>query len=316
MAVCATILAIYGHTQLPVTGSDFTNAELGKINDLIGLGGNLRYNGEYSQDDADNSNASFRVDSAQLYVAVTPKDTGLTFYIDQQIAPGAAVNREAWIAYQFGGQHYVKAGKMYLPFGLRLEDDSAFVRQATGFNFDSSDNGIELALEYSQSSVNFFIANGTGAVSNNDDKFLFGVRGEKLFNNFRLGSTAVLNDAENGTEQFFNLYAGANWQAFTFLAELDWIFTEQDNADDIEQLVGLFEVNYAWKKGLNLKFTSEFLDANLDIDNNHETRYSLLLEYAPISNLQLRGGLRISDGIPQQPERSSERFFVQSHLYF
>ena len=306
----------FGHGQLPSGVSDFTSAEVGKISDFLSIGGNLRYNAEHSSDDADNQSSTFRVDSAQLYIAVTPKDTGITFYIDQQIAPGAAVNREAFVMYRFDSSHYIKAGKMYVPFGLRLEDDSAFVRQVTGFNFDSSDNGLELGLDYGQSTINLFVTNGTSSVANNDDKFLYGVRAEHLFSNFRLGTTALVNTADEGEQSMFNLYGGVSFGDLTLLAEVDWINTEQNNADDETQLVGLLELNYQLKQGLNLKFTSEYYDPNDNIEQNHETRLSFVAEYTPISNLQLRVGIRSSEGIPQQPERSGEKFFVQTHLYF
>jgi hypothetical protein len=307
---------IYGHTQLPQKVGDFSSAEMGKISSFLGLGGNLRYNAEHSSDDADNTSSTFRVDSAQLYLAITPTDTGLTFYLDQQVAPGAAVNREAYLQYNFSGQHYIKAGKMYSPFGLRIEDDSALVRQVSGFNFDSSDNGVELGLEFDQATVNFFVTNGTSAVSNNDDNFQYGVRAEKIFSNFRIGSTAVLNTADDADRQLFNLYGGIHWGDFTFLGEVDWITTERATGSDLNQLVGLIEVNYQWMQGLNFKLTGEYFDPDNDIDENHENRVSLVAEYTPISNLQLRTGIRISEGIPQQPQRSTEKFFLQAHLYF
>jgi hypothetical protein len=307
---------IYGHTQLPKKVGDFSSAEMGKISDFLSLGGNLRYNAEHSSDDADNTSSTFRVDSAQLYLAITPKDTGLTFYLDQQVAPGAAVNREAYLQYNFLGQHYIKAGKMYSPFGLRIEDDNALVRQVSGFNFDSSDNGVELGLEFDQATVNFFITNGTSAVSNNDDNFQYGVRAEKIFSNFRIGSTAVLNTADDADRQLFNLYGGLHIGDFTFLGEIDWITTERATGSDQNQLVGLIEVNYQWMQGLNIKLTGEYFDPDNDIDENHENRLSLVAEYTPISNLQLRTGIRISEGIPQQPQRSNDKFFLQAHLYF
>lgn len=307
---------IYGHTLLPVDVSDFTSAEIGKITDSLSVGGNLRYNGQYSQDDANQDAATFRVDSAQVYVAITPKDTGLTLYLDQQVAPGAAINREAYVQYQFSGQHYVKAGKMYVPYGLRLEDDSAFVRQVTGFNFDSSDNGVELGLEYSQASINLFVTNGTSAVSNNDNKFLYGVKAEKLFNGFRIGGTAVINTADQNTQKLWNLYGGFVLGNWTFLSEVNLIQTAQNQGADKEQFVALAEVNYQWKKGWNFKLTGEYFDDDRSFPNNHETRYSLILEYAPLSNIQVRAGLRSSEGIPQQPNRTSELFFLQSHVYF
>jgi hypothetical protein len=307
---------IYGHSQMSVETSDFTSSDMGKITEFLGIGGNLRYNGEYIEDDADNSSQGFRIDSGQLYIAVTPKGSGLTLYLDQQVAPGSALNREAFALYRFDNGHYIKAGKMYVPVGLRLEDDSAFIRQATGFNFDSSDNGVEVGLEYGQTTINLFVTNGTGSVSNNDDKFLFGGRLEHLFSGFRVGSTLLYNDSDSSPVTLFNVYGGAQWKSFTFLAELDWMKTEQMEAEDTELLAGLFEINYEWMKGLNIKFTSEFLDPIRDLGNDHETRYSLLAEYTPISNVQLRGGVRIADSIPQRPERSTETVFLQAHVYF
>lgn len=309
----------YGHNSLPATSSDLSSAEVGKITEWLGVGGNFRYNAEHIQDDADNSASTFKVESAQIYLAVTPKNSPVTFYIDQQVAPGAAINREAFVLYRFSGLNYVKAGKMFVPFGLRLEDDSSFVRQATGFNFDNSDNGIELGLETGKSALSLFVTNGTGSVSNNDDRFLYGMKAEHLFNNFRVGATLVFNDGSNETQSFYNLYAGATWKDFTFLAEVDLINTESTNEEANVQkdvFAALFEINYQVLNGFNLKVTSEFLDPDIDISDNHETRYSVIVEYAPISNIQFRGGVRVSDSIPQRPERASENLFLQTHLYF
>lgn len=306
---------IYGQQMLPEKASEMISPDLGKIADWLNTGANFRFNGQHISDDAGNDASTFTVDSAQVYLAVTPKSSPLTLYIDQQVAPGAAVNREAFVMYRFDSGHYLKAGKMYTPFGLRLEDDSAFVRQVTGFNFDSSDNGVELGLEYTSATINLFVMNGTGAVSNNDDRFLYGVRAEKLFNRFRLGTTAVYNDGEQDSQTLFNIYGGLAWRDFSFLWEVDYIKLSSIDTEQ-EQWVGLFEVNYQASKGLNLKLTSEYFDPDIDQSENQETRYSLVAEYAPISNLQLRAGLRVAESIPQRPQRSSNKFFVQTHLYF
>ncbi|WP_395344516.1 hypothetical protein PN836_007045 [Ningiella sp. W23] len=307
---------MYGHVQLPASMSNMTNADIGKLTDYLSVGGNFRYNAQASRDDADATSSTFRVDSAQVYVAIQPKDSKFSFYIDQQIAPGAAVNREAFVMYKFSGNHYVKAGKMYVPYGWRLEDDTSFVRQVTGFNFDSSDNGVELGLEYDKTIVNFFVTNGTSSVANNDDNFLYGAKIEQLFDGFRVGSTVVLNSADRNEQRYFNVYGGWAWKKFAFLAEANVIQTSQDEGPDVEEFVSLIEANYEVIKGLNLKLTGEYYDPDRDISSNQETRYSVVVEYAPISNLQLRGGIRTSEGIPQQPSRTNDFVFLQTHVYF
>jgi hypothetical protein len=307
---------VYGHIQLPKSMSNMTNADIGKLTDYLSVGGNFRYNAQASRDNAETNSSTFRVDSAQVYVTLQPKDSKFTFYIDQQIAPGAAINREAFVMYKFSGNHYVKAGKMYVPYGWRLEDDTSFVRQVTGFNFDSSDNGIELGLEYDKTIINFFVTNGTSSVANNDDNFLYGAKFERLFDAARIGSTIVVNSADRNEQRFLNVYGGWSWKKLALLAEANIIQTSQDADEDIEEFVSLIEANYEVMKGLNLKLTGEYYDPDRDISNNEETRYSIVVEYAPISNLQLRSGVRSSEGIPQQPSRTSDFVFFQTHVYF
>ncbi len=307
---------VYGHQLLPTKTSDVTTADAGRLAEWIGVGGNFRYNAEHIENDTEQKTSTFKVDSAQLYMVFKPKGSGLSFYIDQQVAPGAAINREAFIMYNFSGNHYVKAGKLYLPFGLRLEDDTALVRQATGFNFDSSDNGVELGLDFATTTINLFVSNGTGAVSNNDDRFLYGIKAEKLFQGFRVGSTAVRNDGLNDQQSIFNLYGGLGVGDFTFLVEADYIINSLSGNIEQKEWVALFEVNYQLLKGLNLKVTSEYFDPDMDIRENQETRYSIVAEYTPISNLQLRAGTRIADSIPQRLERNNEKIFIQAHMYF
>ncbi|MFC3123323.1 hypothetical protein [Agaribacter flavus] len=307
---------LYGHTQLPKEISDIVGADIGEITDYLKIGGNFRYNAQASRNEADESSSTFRVESAQVYVAIQPKNSKFSLYLDQQIAPGAAVNREAFLKYNYASNHYIKAGKMYVPYGLRLEDDTSFVRQVTGFNFDSSDNGVELGLEYDDTTLNFFVTNGTSAVSNNDDKFLFGAKAEHLFGNARVGGTVVVNDSDANEQRFYNVYGGLTWGNWVFLGEANLIETEGITSSSIEELVGLIEANYQLQKGLNVKLTGEYYDPDRGIDENQETRYSLVVEYTPLSMLQVRLGVRSSEGIPQQPSRTNELLFLQSHVYF
>src|SRR5207245_2529057 len=87
----------------------------------------------------------------------------LTVYLDERVSPGAATNRETYAMLWFANKSaYVKAGRMFVPFGLRIEDDTAFIRQVTGTNFNSSDDGVEGGLELGPWSAQVSVTNGAG----------------------------------------------------------------------------------------------------------------------------------------------------------
>jgi len=316
---------IYGQSILPSKANSFDSTKLAKLTQYLSIGADARFNANFQQSDAEKSHVSksFAIESAQLYLHFNIPDSGLSFYFDEQIAPGSAINREAYVMYQFEQNSalqgsYLKAGKLFLPYGLRIEDDSAFIRQATGINFDNSDNGIEYGLNLGQSSINIYLANGTSQASNNDNSFLYGLRVEHLFSTFRIGASAILNDGEQQIKML-NIYAGTQINDFGFLAEMDYLNLAKANTfnqQDISQLAMLVEVNYQWRQGWNFKITAEYFDPDSDVDEDEQTRYSFVTEYTPLSNIQLRLGARFKQDIPQKPTQNYDLVFLQSHFYF
>ncbi len=316
---------IYGQNLLPAKASSYDSGKLARLTQYLTVGADSRFNGTYQKtaQKSDNTSQGFEISSTQLYLNIEIPDSGLSLYIDQQVAPGSAINREALVMYKFEQNNlfdgsYLKAGKLFLPYGLRIEDDSAFIRQATGMNFDNSDNGVEYGVSHKNTSANLYIANGTSQANNNDDSLLYGLRVEHLFSSFRLGMSAVLNDGDQQV-QMLNLYGGTQWKNLTFLAEIDYLTLEKANSftqQDINQLVTLAEVNYQWRQGWNFKLTAEYFDPDQDVDEDEQTRYSFITEYTPSSNVQLRLGLRFKQDIPQKPQQNSDMVFIQSHFYF
>jgi len=313
--------ALYGTQMLPQHAGSGTQFDAGNISDTFRIGANFRAN--YYQHDSDEDSAgdtkTFQTQTGQVYFIFQPKESRFTLYVDEQIAPGSALNREAFILTRFGDSYYLKAGKLMLPYGLRLEDNTAFIRQASGINFQNSDNGVELGLQYTNTLINFAISNGTTGLTNDDKRMQYLGRIEYLHGNWRVGASAIVNDAELGQRRMFNVFGGFNWLGFTFLAEADHIADESVSfvPDTYQkQRVGLFEINRELTKGVNLKFTTEYLDPDSNIAENQRTRNSLLVEYTPFSNLQLRVGLRKGEDIPQRVEDSYRDFFAQLHFYY
>lgn len=314
---------IYGYSQMPVEASDTNNFDFAKISNFVKFGGNLRYDFETSDNDTSDENQnSFNVQSAQIYTEIKAGRDDLSLYLDQQVSPGTALSREAMIIKRFEDGDYLKIGKMMPSLGLRIEDDSAFIRQVTGFNFDNSDNGVEYGLRTDSALFNFFVTNGTNSVSNDDNKFQLGTRAEFYFDEFRIGGAFVFNDGEQGDRQILTIFAAYHWNDFTLMGEVDSVSVKSPNdlnnlgSPTLTELVGLIELNYEIGKGHNMKITGEFYDPDNDLDEDQDIRHSIIYEYTPYSNIQLRFGYRKREAPPQQLDQNVNQAFVQTHFYF
>src|SRR5271154_4029104 len=90
----------------------------GAINNYIAMGGDFRAEATWSSGTA--ASSAFNTEQARIYLGITPIPDRVLLYIDEQVAPGAAGNREAWAMFRFGaGVWYLRGGQMYLPYGLR-----------------------------------------------------------------------------------------------------------------------------------------------------------------------------------------------------
>ncbi len=229
--------------------------------------------------------------------------------------PGGSLTREAFALITLGEEHYLKAGTFVLPFGLKLQDDTALVRQATQVNFANSDRGVEWGYRRGRVAVQGAITNGGGGAANNDRKFQFTGRVEYLRGSWRVGAAYLLNDAVDGRRRMGGLFGG--WQAagYGILFEVDGI-RDAVGMEDVDQLVTLVELNKEIAQGYNLKLTAEYLDPQRDYRENERTRHSLLLEYTPFAFLQVRTGMRFGDDIPQRPQDRFTQVLAQLHFYF
>ena len=311
--------SFYGARMLPATPGSQDVIDGGQLTDNVRLGADLRFNFSYLDQEDTDAARGFNTDSGQIYVALQPKGSRFSAYFDQQVLPGGSRTREAFVLAKFDNQRYLKAGNFIVPYGIKLQDDSAFIRQATQINFDSNDNGIEWGMNHGKLFTQFAVTNGSSSQNNDDRQLQYVGRGEYIGGNWRLGGSYLLNDADAGKRQMVNIFGGFNIADYIFLFEVDSIDDHSISKvpeENLSQLAGLFEINKEISQGVNVKFTSEFLDPDDNIDENERTRHSLLLEYTPYAYVQLRGGLRIGDDIPQREEGNYTEALVQLHFYY
>ena len=163
---------------------------------------------------------AFELEEALLYAEVKLIKEQLSLYLDQRVGPGGSFNREAYGLFKFGGgNYYAKAGRFFLPYGLRIEDDTAFIRQATGFNFDNQDTGVEFGIDRSKYTLNFAISNGTAGTAETDLGKQFSFRTSFVDNRWRIGGSVNFNDADAASRTVAGLFGGLRTGIVQWLGE-------------------------------------------------------------------------------------------------
>lgn len=310
---------VFAQTQLAAnhidTGGDVWT---GEINRFLSIGGDLRTDFEYTKVPQTSSTDTFNLEQVRVYASANVIPQRLFVYVDEQVAPDSALNREAYGVY-WSANHdwYVKAGQMYLPFGFRLQDQSAFIQQITGINMTTPDRGVEFGLERGHWDAQLAISNGTasGPATAHHGKQYSGqlIYVESLW---RVGLAANLNSGPGGNKSAGGLFAGLRTGPVAWLGEVDLIDDKSLAVGTGRELATLLEANWRIAQGHNLKLTHEYLDPNRSVANNGQTRYSLVYELTPIQYVQIRTGFRYSDGIPQSPAEHLKFGFVELHAFF
>ena len=302
--------SIYAQTRLPMRQSVFRGRFL---NSFLSVGADARIATEVTS--GDSPDTGFGVEEANLYLEARVVPDVLTVYIDQTVGPGSATTREVFGLVGLSSDVYVKAGKFLLPYGLRLQDDAAFVRQQTGFTFDTPDVGVEVGFEPGPLSVFASVTNGTqGAAENNDDKQVT-ASAALIFPSFRVGASGSHNDAPGSSRDVFGGFAGLGLGRVTILGEVDYIFDTFDTGADSNQFAAYIEGDVLIARGINLKATYGFLDPDRDIAENARTRVRFGVELFPVPFLRIAALYTMLEDIPQATT-DRDRLTIELHGFF
>jgi hypothetical protein len=286
------------------------------------LDGNLSVGGDFRfMNDSffieDNTTNTFQTDKGNIYVHVKAIPDVLSFYVDESVAPGGVQSREIFGTLEAMPAHgWIKAGRFILPYGLRIEDDRAFVREATGFNFNNPDAGVEIGFEPGPFTIVTSATNGTGGgVDNNASKQFVGSFAY-IADAFRIGLSGSYNPSDLGDRTVGGIWGGFRLYNAIFLGEADLIQDEIPDGDDREQFAAHAEVNYLITRGWNIKAAYEFLDPNRDIDENQRDRVLIGVEPFIVPFLQVGVYYRFNQSIPQNKEQNADELTFRVHLYF
>ena len=311
---------VYGNVfaQSELAGRRIGSGDLwtGEITKWLAVGADLRASYESVNIPNRSDTSDLGIDRGTIYVEATIISGRLSVYVDEQVAPDKIENREAYVRLNSRNtKWFLAAGQFYLPYGLRLQDDTAFVRLATGINFTNSDRGVQVGYNSGAWSTIASLTNnsGNGRNSSGDQ---FSLLSSYVQPTWRAGISINVNREDAGDRAMFGLFGGLKTGPVAWLAEIDSIRDDISPGITIDAFAGLLEANWTVLDKHNLKFSYEYLNPNNDISEDHQVRYSVVWEHAPLQFLQARAGLRFYDGIPQVDAQNRKTFFVELHGFF
>lgn len=298
----------------------------GEINSWVSMGGDLRVRNTTVFRDRGKSvptNNAFRrhvesndtrVQRALIYGQVDLWPDVATIYVDEDFN-GGATNREAFGLLRgfLPWDTYFKAGRLFPAYGLRVQDDDAFIRRRTGYTFDKSDEGGEIGFAPGPFFVASSITNGTlgdkdVAVTLNAYTVLTEV---PVVRNVTAGGSFA---RQSDKRVLGGVYGGSNLWRFTYLGEFDAIndrtVATRGNRD---RFVAYGEANLLLLSWLNLRGTFDFVKVQHDRD---QTRYTIGAEPFVNRVIQPRIQYRINNGPPDKPELNQDELWFELHLFF
>lgn len=309
---------VFAQTQLAAKrlGTD-DEPWTGMVGKYLAVGGNLRGTASAIHVPDQKSTNGFDLQEARLYLDMGVIPNRLSIYLDERMGPGNAEALEAnvrlWIR---EGTFYVKAGQLYLPFGWRLEDDNAFVRQLSGINMQTPDRGVEFGIESGPWTAQLAVSNGSAGGPETDNGKQFTTRVEYVPGMWRVGASATVNNSDAGDRKGVGLHGGLHWRTFSLLGEFDYFDDDGVGRNGRKLMASVAEANWLVRQGHNVKATYEWFEPDKDVDEDEQTRTSLLYEWSPFEFIQARFGFRYFHGIPQNDPQNRTEAFVQLHGYF
>ena len=317
----------------------------GVLNDYVAIGADLRATGslifqDEPQDGLVDNNEFFHgrldetdidVEEAVTYLNATVIPDLLEFYVDLRLAPTTDA-REAWGMLYLPKDFFIKVGRMFLPFGLQIQDDESFIRGGrngsanSGFDFDLRAAAVEAGWVSGPWSVVGSVADGSG----DRDVQLTGTasglfRDVPLLDSVLVGVSGNRNGGDEETYQFAG-FGGFAIGPFVYLGEVDFIerrvaeFGDPMGPKDYRGgFIHYSELNYLAFDWLNVKLAFDYADYDGDLSqraDDSENRISIGLEPFLARFLQTRLFYRVTNGVESNASHNQGILSAEVHLFF
>lgn len=289
----------------------------GELSKYIAIGADVR--GSWVENDVPGQTrvSDTELDEVLAYIDVRIIPDRMSLHLDAKLLPDEPVEREFYARLATrDGRFSLRAGQFFLPYGLKLQDDSAFIRAVPGINFNTPDIGWETGLELDDWSAQFAVTRGTAGGPEIDSDKQYSLRVSYVQPRWRIGGSANFNDTPFGDRRMQNLFAGLRTGRVAWLAQADLIVDSGTPTGRRKSSVSFVEAIVSVRQGHHLRVSFDYHDPDLDLSNDEQNRLSLVWEFVPFEFVQMRAGIRDYNGIPQNSLQNRELLFAEMHLMF
>ncbi|MBI4209873.1 MAG: hypothetical protein HY538_09260 [Deltaproteobacteria bacterium] len=296
----------YAENQLPYW-KDFPDVSSldSQLNPNISIGSDLKFRWTHSE----SGDATFTDYQGDLYLTVDLA-RHLAFHLENDFFSGTQEIFGLISDLPLG--FYAKFGRFTLPYGLRIPDDSSFVRGSLGFAFSLPDDGVEVGLNQGPWFWNASLTNGTFAGNDQNDAKAFTVKGGFVKRRLWIGGSFFRNPTPTVTSTRYGLFGALSYWDGTLLWEIDR--GEDEEEGSIAQIdASLVELHWLLRQGINLKVKYDFLDPDRDIADDDLRRYSAGFEFFPVRFSRFELKYRWNE---ESPNQDNNELFSELHLFF
>lgn len=219
------------------------------------------------------------------------------------------------------GNGYLKVGKFVPNYGTKMDDHRTYIRTYTGFSAELGRpelTGAEVGFLPGPISITGGVYNAADVLGAGSDKAFLG-RAEGMFQASEDvhigigGNVFTKNNSPSGIRTtLMGGFGSISYQDLTILGEADLIQNKLGGAKTTGVVV-FVEVDYVVTSGLDLKLGYDFYDRNKDLKTGAMSKYTVGLEFFPISGVEVRPLYRIVKDQPK--EIKNDEFQLLFHFY-
>jgi hypothetical protein len=292
-----------------------------RLNDWIAIGADTRvlYIASHIEGGRTLALSTFFPMQGQLNLALTPHD-----YVTLVMSRGIRTDKVAGEDYEarelYGLIHelphdlYAQIGRFRLPFGLRQDDHTSYVR-TTGFlpyNSQQDDVGIEIGAAGSSYTGQLSFTNGQGTI-------LSGERAQTLAGKATIVRPRILggvsgfhqyNESVGIKQDRWAAFASTTWQKLTLLGEYGG-GTQRAFGTTTNLWAAFAELDYRLARGINLRGKFDYLDPAKGVGGDRYRRWLVETDLVPVPFTEVKLSYRDHDegSAPKYQEYLVQFFF-------